>query len=334
MLNWAYRLSNLAIVLALSVVLLGAWTRINDAGLSCPDWPGCYGYMVMPQDVTALEGAQQAYPDAPLDIKKVWLEMGHRYLAGALGLVVMFMAMVAFKMRRLSSYPCLSSYGLLVLVIVQAVFGMWTVTLKLLPLVVTLHLLGGVLTLAGLFFVRLHLRSVLIKEQFVAKSVNKWVLGAVVVLLLQIVLGGWTSTNYAGYGCSDWFVCNKVVDITPDYKEGFNLLASVGPNYQGGVLPVEARAAIQIVHRVGALVVFVYCLGLVLHLRERSNLRMPSVFVLVTLQCQLLLGVLTVVFSIPTGLAMLHHLCAVLLLIGLLWLYSRVVVCTKGDRYE
>ncbi|WP_292954791.1 MULTISPECIES: COX15/CtaA family protein [unclassified Neptuniibacter] len=334
MINWACRIVNLALVLALCVVLLGGWTRINNAGLSCPDWPGCYGRMIVPQLEQERVKAQSVFPETPLEPKKVWLEMGHRYLAGTLGVLIALLGFIAFKMRKTVGYPVRGSYLLLLLVVFQAVFGMWTVTLKLLPQVVTIHLLGGVLTLTGLVLIRQRIIQIVEKNVLVKGAASKWILGAILVLFIQIVLGGWTSSNYAGYGCNDWLVCNDTMNLQPDFKEGFDVFAPIGPNYQSGVLSIEGRAAIQIVHRVGAAVVLVYCMGLIAYLAVTTMLRVPLVVLALTLICQVAIGGLAAELSIPASLAILHHFCAILLLFGLLWLYSNVLVLNEGDENE
>jgi len=334
MIAWAARLVNVAIVVVICVVLLGAWTRINNAGLSCPDWPGCYGQLIVTNEMGRLSEVQEVFPSVPIEIDKVWLEMGHRYLAGSLGMLILGLAIIAYRVRSVPGYPQFLSYCALVLVVVQAAFGMWTVTLKLLPQIVTLHLLGGVLTLTTLVLLRLRLKRVLNGVSSSNTSIRKWLLGAVLIVLMQIVLGGWTSANYAGYGCNDWLVCSQSNELEPNYAEGFNLVVKIGPNYEGGVLPVEARAAIQIIHRVGAVVVFVYCMILVLVLWRLSRLRKALLSVIGILICQLALGSLIAVFSVPTTLAMLHHLFAILLLLSLLGLYSKVRVVFRGTDYE
>ena len=212
------RLCHIAILLALVVVLLGAWTRINDAGLGCPDWPGCYGEMILPVDKTKLESAQQLYPDQPLVEAKGWLEMVHRYAAGILGLMIAALAYLGWKERYRNDYPLLLSFGLLVLVILQAAFGMWTVTMKLLPQVVTLHLLGGLLTLSLLFVLRYKLKRIYqqVKPPGPVRH-KRWIVIGAALLFGQIMLGGWTSSNYAGWACTDWLVCErgeKVLSIT------------------------------------------------------------------------------------------------------------------------
>lgn len=330
----ALKIVNVAIILALCVVLLGAWTRINDAGLSCPDWPGCYGHMVLPSDQEILTQAQSAYPQIPLEKHKTDLEMWHRYLAGALGMLIAGIAFIAFRLRSTTGYPVKSSFGLLVLVIIQALFGMWTVTLKLYPPVVTLHLLGGVVTLTLLIFVRIRLRQLflgLATEERISHL--NLVRLAIIVLLLQIILGGWTSSNYAGPACAHWFSCNPESDIRPDFKQGFNPMAVVGPNYQGGLLPVEARSAIQIGHRFGAVTVVLMAIVLVFKLSHLPGLVKPLMFFSLLVMMQLVLGALNVIFAVPSTLAMLHHAVAIALLLSLLWVYGEIKTI-EGVRYE
>lgn len=333
MITTVWRLVNIAVALALGVVFLGAWTRINDAGLSCPDWPGCYGHLVMPTDTDKLQSAQQAFPDTPIEMAKTHLEMGHRYLAGILGLIILALAVYAYKLRALQKYPVVLSYILLVLVTVQALFGMWTVTMKLYPPVVTLHLLGGVLTLTLLLFLRAAINQVRLA---IAPTYKKptWLIAAVLVLLMQIVLGGWTSSNYAGVACESWLQCNPDTTIQPDFKTGFDPTVVLGPNYQGGLLPVEARAAIQIGHRFGALVVVLVALVVAIQFFSYQHLR-PALYLMAGLLAgQIALGALNVVYAVPAILAMLHHALAVALLLSFLWLYLKIIKSAEVLSYE
>lgn len=321
---WAIRLSNLAIGLALVVVFLGAWTRLNHAGLGCPDWPACYGEWILPSGGEAFDVAQQRYPDQPIEAAKGWLEMIHRYAAGLLGMLILGMAALAWKKRELTGYPVRLTFAVLALVIVQAVFGMWTVTLKLLPQIVTLHLLGGLLTLSLLVLIRQHLGRVTastsdasVQQPFVER---RWVKLGVVLLFGQIMLGGWTSANYAGWACIDWIQCDRSHEFELDFNEGFALPAINGQNHEGGLKSLEARAAIQTVHRIGALVVSVYLLGLAFTLIRRYGLLWPSGLLVALVAGQNLLGILNVVLGVPISLAIAHHAGAVLLLVSLLWL--------------
>lgn len=314
------RLATAAIGLTLVVVLLGGWTRLNDAGLGCPDWPGCYGSMVLPADPVALEQAQALYPERQIDQYKGWLEMVHRYAAGTLGLLIAVIAVQAVRIRALPGVPVRLAAGLLVLVTVQAMFGMWTVTLKLLPQVVTLHLLGGLLTLTLLVRLRHRLQALRQPETDPVRK-NHWVAAALLLLFIQLALGGWTSANYAGWACTDWLQCNSDSDIALDYAGGFSLAVEIGPDYEGGLRPVEARAAIQVAHRWMAVLLMGYLTWLSFRYWQGRAALMARVLVAVT-TLQVLLGIANVVWALPLALATAHHAGAVLLLLSLLWLYE------------
>jgi len=327
------RLCHLAILLALVVVLLGAWTRINDAGLGCPDWPGCYGEWVLPTDTQQLASAQELYPEQPIVAAKGWLEMVHRYAAGTLGLLIAAIAWLTWQQRHRRGCPLKLSFGLLGLVIVQAVFGMWTVTLKLLPQVVTLHLLGGLLTLTLLLVLRY--RLIHVKERYRLSSSNRQRLVAVGAMLLftQIMLGGWTSSNYAGWACTDWLLCERNESVSFDYNGGFSLPAYTGQSHEGGLKDRESRAAIQVVHRFGAVMVSLYLLALCLILRKQTALLFPLSAIAIILIGQNVLGMLNVAWGLPRYMAIAHHGGAVALLVSLIWLYSRIGLLREGVRH-
>ena len=315
---WALWLCRSAIGLALVVVWLGGWTRLNDAGLSCPDWPGCYGELFLPSDTLAQQQAQARYPELPLDLSRGWLEMNHRYLAGSLGLLIAGLGVIAIRLRRQPNYPVTLSLALLILVVVQALFGMWTVTLKLLPQIVTLHLIGGLLTLGLLW----HLHHRLSKPGLPRPrgSLASVVLLCLLLLFGQIGLGGWTSANYAGWSCSHWLQCERNTVVELDFERGFSLPELDGRNYLGGQLPREARAAIQVSHRLMALLLTMALLGLCMTLYRRGRVG-AAAGLSGLLGVQLLLGVLIVQLGLPLGLAFLHHAGAALLLLALIQIY-------------
>ncbi|GAA0698583.1 COX15/CtaA family protein [Marinobacterium maritimum] len=324
MMNLPLRLTTLAIGLAMVVVLLGGWTRLNDAGLGCPDWPGCYGTWVLPDDHAELA---EAHPDALIDLRKGWIEMIHRYAAGTLGLLILGLAVIGFRQRRDPGYPVLLSFGLLLLVIAQGIFGMWTVTLQLLPIVVTLHLLGGLTTLMLLVLLRQRLKRLEAGE--VESSPHAGVRLMCVALFLQLALGGWTSTNYAGWACSDWLYCHRDHPVEFDFASGLNPVMSIGPNYEGGLLPAEARAAIQVSHRLGALLLLLVSLLVTKNLWKNISLRRPLCGYWCLLLAQAGLGIANVIWLLPLGLAVAHHAGAVALLLMLLHLNSKARVAAQ-----
>ena len=250
--------ATIAVLLALFVVMLGAYTRLTDAGLGCPDWPGCYGKMVLPGADAGLQEAQSKFPQIPIESRKAWTEMAHRYAAGTLGLLIFFIAFSVLRKRFQGvQLPWHLPAALLILVVFQAALGMWTVTLNLLPVVVMGHLLGGILIFACLSRFRLQMSSL------VGQDLPQWrpwlILGACIVFF-QIALGGWVSSNYAGISCIGFPMCNGVWFPELHFARGFNLFSPVGANYQGGLLDNEVRVTIQFIHRIGAVLTACYIL--------------------------------------------------------------------------
>lgn len=335
-------LVNLAVVLALLVVMLGGWTRINDAGLGCPDWPGCYGHIVLPGSEQALAQAQALYPDQLLVAGKGWLEMVHRYAASSLGLLVLLLAWLGWKRRAESSYPVGLGIVLLILVCVQGAFGMWTVTLKLLPIVVTLHLLGGLAILSLLVLLRFRVlrwhRAAQWPDVSQTVAVRRrqgkgWVMLATAVLFGQIALGGWTSANYAGWACTDWLQCEQGGAVSLDFAAGFTPALETGPNYQGGHMPREARAAVQMTHRAGAVAVLILIALMIWRLGRSGWPRPALVTVALLVVVQIGLGIANIIYAVPIPLAMAHHGGAVVLLLSLVWLSQQDLVVDKETVY-
>ncbi len=245
------RLARAGAVLALAVVMLGAWVRLTDAGLGCPDWPGCYGQLIVPDPATAATELSSEYT-RPLEAGKAWREMIHRYLASGLGLICVALAVIAWLNRRDPAQPKRAPAALVVLVVFQGLLGMWTVTLLLKPIVVVAHLLGGFATLALLVSLG-RWRS----ARFPSPTPALRALGfaAAAALVLQISLGGWTSANYAALACPDFPTCQtQWWPSVADFEEGFVLWRGLGVDYEGGVLDHPARVAVHFTHRLGALV--------------------------------------------------------------------------------
>jgi len=315
------RLARAGTVLAFIVVFVGAWVRLTDAGLGCPDWPGCYGQLILPE--SAVEQAELAaiYPERPLDVGKAWREMFHRYLASTLGLVCVALASLAWLNRRDPRQPRRLPFVLLGVVIFQGLLGMWTVTLLLTPAIVMAHLLGGLTTLGLLSWLsRWRLRP----AGAVAVS-GALALAGAVVLVLQISLGGWTSSNYAALACPDFPTCQtRWWPPVMDYREGFVMWRGLGIDYEGGVLDNPARVAIHFTHRLGAIVAALVIGLLGFRLSRQPETRYDGIAILVVLAAQLLLGVSVVIFGVPLAVAVGHNAVAALLLLTVLNANQRI----------
>lgn len=302
------------IALAVVVVVLGAFTRLVDAGLGCPDWPGCYGHLTWPVDATEIEKAQQLFPDSPIDLDKTWPEMVHRYFAGSLLMLVAALTLLSWRMKIAQDLKKISSV-LLVLILIQAAFGAWTVTLKLWPQVVTAHLLGGFATLTLLWV--MYLRQGGLSTLTMSLADKRYSLTtarvALIAVIMQVALGGWITSNYAALACADFPTCYGQYWPDMNISAGFDIFQSIGPNYLGGLLDSEARVAIHWMHRLGALAVLVLVGLLALRLWARNFVL--SATLSAVLAAQLLLGVLNVVWALPLVIATLHNACGALLLL-------------------
>lgn len=318
------RLALAAVLVAFVVVVLGAYVRLSDAGLGCPDWPGCYGRMVLPADSGERTAAAAAFPHRPLEAGKAWKEMVHRYAAGGLGLLILCLAARAWLRPGMrAGVPT----ALLGVVIFQALLGMWTVTLLLKPLVVVAHLAGGFSVLALLWWYWLRLGG---GEVLRRGSAPPWAVPAagiaLALLVIQILLGGWTSSNYAALACTGFPAC--VGEYWPDmeFAHGFTLWHGLGIDYEGGILDHPARVAIHMTHRIGAGVVALVLggLGLGLVLVARGAPRALGAALLAALSLQIGLGVANVLMYLPLPVAVAHNGAAALLLLTLLSVYYAV----------
>lgn len=310
-----YRLALCATLLALLVVALGAYTRLTHAGLGCPDWPGCYGFLGVPQSAEQLAHAERHFPEAPVEAGKGWNEMIHRYAAGALACLVALLAIQAACRRDLPGRPLKLPLALLALVLLQAAFGMWTVTLKLWPQVVTAHLLGGFASLGLLFLLSLRLSGAV---PALAAAPHLRALAALALLALagQIALGGWVSSNYAALACTDLPTCHGQWWPPSDFANGFHLTQQIGPNYLGGQLDNAARTAIHLGHRLGALTLALL-LGTLAWQLWRHGLARLAGLLLLALATQLGLGMANVLLHLPLAVALAHNLGGAALLLVL-----------------
>lgn len=307
----------ITLILALCVIVLGAYTRLTDAGLGCPDWPTCYGHLTVPD--SAEEVKEKHYLEQrPLEPDKGWAEMIHRYFAGTLGLLILLLMIWSWRRRNIDPrQPVWLPTLLLGVVIFQALLGMWTVTLLLKPVVVMGHLLGGFATLALLFL----LVRMTGEPQAVETSPGTrfWALLALVVLVLQIALGGWTSTNYAALACADFPTCHGQWWPETDFSEAFVLWRGLGVNYEYGVLDNPARTAIHMAHRIGALVTLVIVGGFALGLVGKGDaLGRAGWTMLLLLLLQITLGISNVLLHLPLWVAVAHNATAALLLLSLI----------------
>jgi cytochrome c oxidase assembly protein subunit 15 len=316
------RLARFGVALAFLVVTVGAWVRLTDAGLGCPDWPGCYGQVIVPDSHADAAAGVDDYAQRPLEVGKAWREMIHRYLASTLGLVCVALAGLALANRRDPDQPLVVPLLLVGLVIFQGLLGMWTVTLLLKPIIVVSHLLGGLATLALLAsLARLRPRRAVAG----ASELQTLGLAAAAALVVQITLGGWTSANYAALACPDFPTCQtQWWPRIADFEEGFVLWRGLGVDYEGGVLEHPARVAIHFTHRLGAVVasILIGALGWLLARREAA--RTDGLAVLGLLLLQLALGVSIVMFGVPISLAVAHNGAAALLLLAVINANQRI----------
>ena len=364
-----HRLAWLAVALALGVIVFGAFVRLSNAGMSCPDWPTCYGRAAWP---TAANDAADHAATAirAVEPHKAWREQFHRMIAGALGVLVLALALLTARKRRLGivqvaaaatlvalaiplymqgqhvaasllaaageaillvaalrwSNIDLARAGALTLMVIvfQALLGMWTVTWLLKPVVVMAHLLGGLLTFSLLVWMAWRATGVPIRLAE-AVTVRRLVIAAIVLLGVQIALGGWTSANYAALACgTDFPTCNRQWWPAMDFREAFVLWRGLGIDYEGGVLGGQALVAVQVAHRMMAVVVFVYLLGLAARLLRTPGMRGWATMLVVLTLAQVALGITNVKLSLPLWAAVAHNAGAVLLLFVLVTLLARL----------
>lgn len=304
------------LLLAFAVVVLGAYVRLSDAGLGCPDWPGCYGRMIVPDNH---DDAHALYPDRPLEHGKAWKEMAHRYAAGTLGLLVLITGFFSWKYRAYSNKSPVIPLLLIVLVIFQALLGMWTVTLLLKPLVVVAHLLGGMTILALLLWILLEHTSQNRPVDINNARLFPWALAGLVMVVLQIALGGWTSSNYAALACPDLPTCQGEWWPSMNFIEGFRLWHGLGVNYEFGILAGDARTAIHMVHRIGAILTLLVVGTVAIRAVSDDNksIRYLGILLVLGLAAQFTLGISNVLLRLPLPIAVGHNAMAALLLLNL-----------------
>jgi len=322
--NFYKRLTLFATLLALIVVSFGAYTRLTDSGLGCPDWPGCYGTLSVPESIDQIEQAQAVYPDSPVEVEKAWIEMIHRYIAGILGVMILVIAFMSIKLRDQINYSLKWPFFLLGLVIFQAALGMWTVTLLLKPAVVSSHLLGG-MTVLGILTFLMHRNYGTHRENFVSNRFERKIIRfSLVLLFIQIALGGWTSTNYAALACTDYPTCHGSLIPEMDFSNAFTIFRELGVTSLGEPLSLEALHAIQWVHRVGAIVLLGYLLFVAYILKVNQGFNMWRNVLILVISLQFIIGIANLLLHLPIVLATLHNLGAALLVVILVGINSRI----------
>lgn len=314
--------------LTFDLIMFGAFTRLTDSGLGCPDWPGCYGHANPLAAHAAISAAQQAMPSGPVTPVKAWIEMIHRYLAMTVGVLIIAQVLIAWR-RWIKSRHLQRKFqpgwpsALLLLVCLQGAFGAWTVTLKLQPVIVTLHLLLGLSLLAMLAWLAARQQE----HAPVAPAARRLKVPALcglLLLVLQIALGGWVSTNYAALACTDFPLCQGVLLPTMDFANGFSLWRHLGQTTDGAYLPFPALTAIHWLHRSFALVVVGYVVWLAQRALRDGGLQRTGRWLLRAIILQLLTGLATIYFSWPLAIAVLHNGGAALLLLLLVMLNYKV----------
>ncbi|MCL5255563.1 MAG: COX15/CtaA family protein [Gammaproteobacteria bacterium] len=319
------KLVRFSLVFCFIVIVLGAFTRLTDAGLGCPDWPGCYGFLSVPQSESRQAIAVEAFPDAPLDTQKAWNEMIHRYAAGTLGFLVLAIAVVAIRRRKKADthhQPLKLPIFLLILICWQAALGMWTVTMMLQPVIVMLHLLGGFTTFSLLYL--LYLRETPYRAPGgdpALRKLRSLAAFSMIVVVGQIALGGWVAANYAALACTELPVCEGSWVSQLDFAGAFSLPQAA--TYEFGVHSYAERMTMHVMHRIGAIVTTLVLGFLLFKLwaQAQTQLFKNSAFVITALLVvQLALGVSNVVFSLPLAVAVAHNAVGALLLIALVGL--------------
>ena len=307
--------------LAFCVIVLGSYVRLSDAGLGCPDWPGCYGRAMVSGDAAFRQQAEQAFPDRILDTAKAWKEMMHRYLAGTLAVSILLLAVLAWREKYCRKTAVVSTLALLLLVVFQAALGMWTVTMRVLPGIVTSHLLMGMLTFWLLFWTYLRIRpEVSLRDTVTGPRMLAWF--SMLLLLLQILLGGWTSSNYAALVCPDFPQCQGQWWPRADYRDAFNFLNGLlGNDYVP--LSFHAKIAVHWLHRVGALVVFILLSVTAITAASAKyprSVRKAGLLLSLLLFLQIGLGIINVRLGLPLWSAVAHNGIAALLMLPLIYI--------------
>ncbi|MBC7208238.1 MAG: COX15/CtaA family protein [Methyloversatilis sp.] len=309
------------IAMTFALIVLGAYVRLSDAGLGCPDWPGCYGHVTVIHASEHITAAQEANPEGPVTFAKAWKEMIHRYFAGIVGLFILAIAALAWRHRREAGASPVLATVLVGVLFLQAMFGKWTVTMLLKPAIVTGHLIGGLTVLTLLVWLYARTRGPAVPT--VSPATRALAVVAFVVLAMQISLGGWVSTNYAALACTDLPTCHGEWVPQMDIRNGFHIVRELGQSADGETLTMDALTAIHWMHRVGAIVAALVIGALGFALRAAGH-RPLGTALLGVLALQIMLGLANVWFSLPLPLAAAHNGGAAALVILMVLINYRV----------
>lgn len=313
-------LLKLTLAFTLAVILMGAYTRLSDAGLGCPDWPGCYGHLSVPDEAHELSKVEVNFPEHTVEPEKAWLEMIHRYIAGTLGLLVLWILILCLRSK---DTPKRLPVFIAVLIVFQAALGMWTVTMKLMPIVVMSHLIGGFSLFSLLLLLYLRTKPLHITGgDAKAKALLPLALTGLGVLVIQIVLGGWTSSNYAALACTSLPICEGNWVDNLKFAQAFSPFQGQHPSFEYGVLDYATRMTIHVSHRVWGILTALTLLWLAFKLlTAQSRIMRNCAYVLGALVfVQVGLGITNVVMHLPLGIAVSHNAGAALLLLTLVFI--------------
>jgi cytochrome c oxidase assembly protein subunit 15 len=305
-------------IIAFAVIVLGAYTRLTDAGLSCPDWPNCYGYKTAPHTAEQLQAAAKNYPGTPVNVKGAWTEMTHRYAAGTEGILILVLACSMLMSRYKGAKSSYLAVSLIVLLAIQVTLGMLTVTEKLKPMIVLAHLLTGLSILCALWWTYLDLQ--IHRDAFSIKRLRPnlliWFWVATIIVFAQITLGGWVSTHYAGLACVDFPYCNG--KILPALK--FDQINS-------------DLITIHMLHRIGAIITAIYLGLFALGLLMMKSFRIVGGLILIFIALQLTLGIMTLVYLRPVWIALLHQSVAIFLLLTVIYALIKAYIESMDTSY-
>jgi cytochrome c oxidase assembly protein subunit 15 len=329
------KLAWVTLFLTFDLIMFGAFTRLTDSGLGCPDWPGCYGHANPLQAHEHIAAAQAAMPTGPVTVMKAWIEMTHRYLAMSVGVLIIAMVLIAWRSRLRKTerdagigpwFPTM----LLLFVCLQGAFGAWTVTMKLQPVIVTGHLLLGLGLLAMLTWLAARQsRHVPVAPAALALRLPAAI--ALLILTVQVALGGWVSTNYAALACNDFPLCHGMLLPQMDFANGFTLWRHLGKTADGEFLPFPALTAIHWTHRTFAFAVALIVGWVAWRARRIEGLQRNAKWLLIALALQLLTGISTVYLNWPLALAVIHNGGAALLVLLLVMLNYKTRIPARTD---